>query len=99
MFFHCTKRAQMKRKARYLKPVETLTIYNKLDHRLCYPSDAELCKRFRETKTWKTAIGYGSFRWHDLSCDIIREVYGKIEKSDFDSHSAMACFFTHKQNL
>ena len=89
----------MKKKARYLKPVKPLIIYNKLDHRLGYPSDAELCERFRETNAWKTAMEYGSFKWHDLFSDIVDEVYGEIEKADFDSNSAMGPFFALRQNL
>lgn len=87
----------MKQKAKYLKPIKPLIIYNKLDQRVNFASDAELVRRFRETNAWKTKTG--NFERYQLAYDIVREVYGKIDKTDFDSNSAMACFFTSKQNL
>ena len=69
--------------------------YNKLDRRLDYPSDASLKERFRSTVAMSQANGESDL--HDLSWAVIREVYGKITESDFDSTSAMAAFFADKR--
>ena len=40
-----------------------------------------------------------SERFYDVCFRCIREIYGPIEASDFNSMSAMAGFFAHRQNL
>ena len=70
-------------------------LYTKLDRRLDYPSDASLKERFRSTVAMSQANGESDL--HDLSWAVIREVYGKITESDFDSISAMAAFFADKR--
>ena len=38
-------------------------------------------------------------RFHTMSSECIREIYGPITHKDFNSHSAMANFFVRKRNL
>ena len=38
-------------------------------------------------------------RFHTMSSDCIREIYGPFAAKDFNSQSAMRGFFAHRQNL
>jgi hypothetical protein len=69
---------------------------NKLDSRVKL-TDAALKERFRQTDAVRHRSPDEDF--FDISHKAIREVFGKIEKTDFDSNSAMAGFFAHKQNI
>ena len=72
---------------------------NKLDQRLNL-SRAELKERFRQTTALRSVLDKGGeFDFFDVSYDAIREVFGKIEKTDFDGISSMAPFFASKHNI
>jgi hypothetical protein len=65
-------------------------------------NDATLANIFLETKALQEFLADPFFtddRSFHLASDVIREVYGKPVKSDFDNISAMCCFFTPKQNV
>jgi hypothetical protein len=66
-------------------------------------NQATLANIFLETKVLKEFLASPVFtddRGFDaLAHDVIREVYGNPEKSDFANISAMCVFFTPKQNV
>ena len=66
-------------------------------------NDATLANIFLETKTLQEFLANPVFTddngFYDLASDVIDEVYGKPDKSDFDNISAMCWFFTPKQNV
>ena len=66
-------------------------------------NDATLANIFLETKTLQEFLANPVFTddygFYDLASDVIDEVYGKPEKSDFANISAMYVFFTPKQNV
>ncbi len=66
-------------------------------------NDATLANIFLETKTLQEFLANPVFTddygFYDLASDVIDEVYGKPEKSDFANISAVCVFFTPKQNV
>jgi hypothetical protein len=66
-------------------------------------NDATLANIFLETKTLQEFLANPVFTddngFYDLASDVIDEVYGKPDKSDFDNISAMCWFYTPKQNV
>jgi hypothetical protein len=66
-------------------------------------NDATLANIFLETKTLQEFLAIPAFTdddgFYDLASDVIDEVYGNSEKSDFANISAMCVFFTPKQNV
>ena len=66
-------------------------------------NDATLANIFLETKTLQEFLANPVFTdergFDELAHDVIREVYGNREKSDFANISAMCVFFTPKQNV
>jgi hypothetical protein len=64
---------------------------------------ATLANIFLETKVLKEFLANPVFTdergFSDLAHDVIREVYGNPEKSDFANISTMCVFFTPKQNV
>jgi hypothetical protein len=69
---------------------------NKLDSKVNL-TDAALKERFRKTNAIRFKDQNEDF--FDVSFKAIREVFGPIERTDFDSNSAMAGFFAHKQGI
>jgi hypothetical protein len=66
-------------------------------------NDATLASIFLETKALQGFLTDPNFTeergFYDLAHDVIDEVYGKPDKSDFDNISAMCWFYTPKQNV
>ena len=66
-------------------------------------NDAPLANIFLETKTLQEFLANPVFTddngFYDLASDVIDEVYGKPDKSDFSNISAMCWFYTPKQNV
>jgi hypothetical protein len=66
-------------------------------------NDATLANIFLETKALQEFLANPVFTddygFYNLASDVIDEVHGKPDKSNFDSISAMCAFFTPKQNV
>jgi len=66
-------------------------------------NDATLANIFLETTTLRGFLANPVFTddngFYDLASDVIDEVYGKPDKSDFDNISAMCWFYTPKRNV
>jgi hypothetical protein len=66
-------------------------------------NDATLANIFLETKALQDFLADPVFTdergFYELAHDVIREVYGNPEKSDFDNISSMCWFFTPKQSV
>lgn len=71
-----------------------------------YESDVEISEKFHTSQTFQKAIDEGvrlcrddSPDFYDFTGKIIREAYGELGPSNFNSISHAAPWFCHRQNL